>query len=131
MIWHPFLTYRSLEKFLKKLVGRSDIEDALRRLDKLTEEEGRMAAAQGLRATHDVGERVVSIGDDVQDLGDGLEVAINIMDAVLDGAHLVFFWLSTLSSDLWLGGENMRGELRQVARNVSELAKDASDDKRS
>ena len=90
-----------------------------------------MAAAQGLRAMHDVGERVVSIGDDVQDLGDGLQVAINIMDAVLDGAHLVFFWLSTLSSDLWLGGENMRGELRQVARNVSELAKDASDDKRS
>ncbi|KAH9957353.1 hypothetical protein BC827DRAFT_1157345 [Russula dissimulans] len=44
--------------FLKKLAGRSDIEDALQRLDKLTQEEGWMAAAQGLMATHRVEERV-------------------------------------------------------------------------
>jgi hypothetical protein len=89
----------------------------LRRLDKLTQEESRMAAAQGLKATHGV--------------GDGVKVAINKMDAVLDGGHLVFFWLSTSSSDLWLGGENMRGELQHVAKDLSDLAKDASDDKRS
>ena len=29
------------------------------------------------------------------------------------------------------GGENMRVELRQVVRGVSDLAKDASDEKRS
>ena len=33
--------------------------------------------------------------------------------------------------NLWLGGENMREELQQVARGVSDLAKDASDEKRS
>ena len=82
---------------MKKLVGRSDVEDALGRLDKLTHEEGRMAAAQGLRtaaqglsATHGVDERVLSLGNDVHDLGDGVNVAINKMDAVLDGAHLLF-----------------------------------------
>ena len=48
------------------MIGRSDIEDALRRLDKLTQEEHRMTSAQGLRATHDLGERVI------------------------DGAHLLF-----------------------------------------
>ena len=68
-----------LERFVKKLVGRSDIEDALQRLDKLTHEEGRMASAQGLSATHGVGERVAS-------LSDGMNVAIN---AVLEGAHLL------------------------------------------
>jgi hypothetical protein len=36
------------EQFLKKLVGRKDIEDALQRLDRLTQEEARMAAAQAL-----------------------------------------------------------------------------------
>jgi hypothetical protein len=77
MICRPPSTYRALERFVKKLVGRSEIEDALQRLDKLMHEEGRMAAAQGLRATHGVGERVTS-------LGDGMNVAIN---AVLDGAH--------------------------------------------
>ena len=94
---------------MKKLVGRSDIEDALRRLDKLTQEESRMAAAEGLRATHGVSE--------------GMKVAIN-------GAHLLFL-MSTLSSNLWLGGENMREELQKVARDVGDLVKDASDDKRS
>ncbi|KAH9016970.1 hypothetical protein EDB84DRAFT_708109 [Lactarius hengduanensis] len=42
------------KKFLKKLVGRKDVEDALKRLDKLTQEEARMAAAHILRLTHSV-----------------------------------------------------------------------------
>ena len=128
---HPLSTYHSLERFVKKLVGRSEIEDALRRLDKLTHEEGRMAAAQGLRATHGVGERVSSLRNVVHDLGDGVNVAINKMDAVLNGAHLFFFWLSTPLSDLWPGGENMREELQKVAKDVDDLVKDAGDDKRS
>jgi hypothetical protein len=82
-----------LERFVKKLIGMSEIDDALRRLDKLTHEEGRMAAAQGLRtaaqglrtaaqglsATQGVDERVST-------LGDGMNDAIN---AVLEGAHLL------------------------------------------
>ena len=126
---HPLSTYHSLERFVKKLLGRSEIEDALRRLDKLTHEEGRMAAAQGLRATHGVGERVSSLGNVVHDLGDGVNIAINKMDAVLNGAHLFFSWLSTPLSDS--GGENMREELQKVAKDVGDLVKDAGDDKRS
>ena len=42
------------EKFLKKLAGRKDIEDALKRLDRLTQEEALMAAAQILNLTHAV-----------------------------------------------------------------------------
>ncbi|KAI9430591.1 hypothetical protein H4582DRAFT_1439180 [Lactarius indigo] len=42
------------KKFFKKLVGRRDIEDALERLDKLTQEEARMATAELLRLTHSV-----------------------------------------------------------------------------
>ncbi|KAH8986747.1 hypothetical protein EDB92DRAFT_1818226 [Lactarius akahatsu] len=40
------------EKYLKELVGKRDVEDALKRLDKLTQEEAQMAAAQILRLTH-------------------------------------------------------------------------------
>jgi hypothetical protein len=43
------LTEPFSEKYLKRLAGRTDIEDALRRLDKLTQEEARMAAAQVLK----------------------------------------------------------------------------------
>jgi hypothetical protein len=59
------LTYPYSERFLKKLRGRSDIEDALRRLDSLTQEEHRMAIAQDLRATHRVDERMYGIGDNI------------------------------------------------------------------
>ena len=36
------------------MVGKTDIEDALRRLDKLTQEEVLMATTQLLKITHDV-----------------------------------------------------------------------------
>ena len=42
------------------------MEDALKRLDKLTQEEARMAAAQNLKATHAVDERVKGVGDTVE-----------------------------------------------------------------
>ena len=77
------LTYPSSERFLKKLRGRSDIEDALRRLDSLTQEEHRMAIAQDLRATLRVDERMYGIGDNIK--------------VVVSGACQVFYqlWFST------------------------------------
>jgi archaellum component FlaC len=59
------LTEGRSEKYLKKLVGRMDIEDGLKRLDKLTQEEGRMAAAENLKVTHAVDERVKGVADTV------------------------------------------------------------------
>ena len=53
----------SSEKFLKKLAGRKDIEDALRRLDRLTQEEAVMAAAQILNLTHTVDNKVTGVGN--------------------------------------------------------------------
>ena len=46
------------------------MEDALKRLDKLTHEEARMAIAQNLKATHTVDERVTGVVDKVLDVGD-------------------------------------------------------------
>jgi hypothetical protein len=55
------LTEEYSEKYLKKLIGRTDIEDGLKRLDKLTLEESRMATAENLNATHAVDERVKGV----------------------------------------------------------------------
>jgi len=54
-----------LEKYLKKLIGTTDIEDALKRLDRLTQEEARMAAAQVLNVANTVDDRVQGIADNV------------------------------------------------------------------
>jgi len=53
------------EKFAKKLIGKTEIEDALKRLDKLTHEEAWMGIAQNLKATHTVGESVRRVADEV------------------------------------------------------------------
>jgi hypothetical protein len=39
-------------KFVKKLLGESEIEAVLQRLDRLTQEEARMAGAQTLEVVH-------------------------------------------------------------------------------
>ena len=41
-----------LEKFAKKLLGDSEIESVLQRLDRLTQDEARMTAAQTLSVVH-------------------------------------------------------------------------------
>ncbi|KAF8265769.1 hypothetical protein EI94DRAFT_1803951 [Lactarius quietus] len=46
------------KKFMKKLAGRTDMEDALTRLDKLTNEEARMAGAQILKNTHVINDKL-------------------------------------------------------------------------
>jgi hypothetical protein len=61
------LDSRFLEKFLKKLVGQNDIEDALKRLDTLTVEEARMAIAETLNVTHRVDDNVAVLIDGGQD----------------------------------------------------------------
>jgi hypothetical protein len=88
------LTERFLEKYFKKLFGsRTDIEDALKRLDVLTLEEAQMAAAQVLKATHTVDEtgrvrgaadialgidsRVAVVGDRVQGVDDKVTAAVD------------------------------------------------------
>lgn len=54
------LVYLSTETFLKKLVGRKDIEDAIQRLEKVTSQEARMAAAEALNCLHGSDDKVMS-----------------------------------------------------------------------
>ena len=54
-----------LEKYARKLIGRTEIEDALKKLDKLTHEEAWMGIAQNLKATHTVGESLRGVADEV------------------------------------------------------------------
>jgi hypothetical protein len=44
--------------FVKKLAGRTDLEDALRRLEKVAVEEARMAEAEALKAIHGIDNKV-------------------------------------------------------------------------
>jgi hypothetical protein len=54
-----------LKKLIKKLIGNNEIEDALKRLDRLTQEEARMASAQLLEITNAIDSEVREIADNV------------------------------------------------------------------
>jgi hypothetical protein len=68
---------------VKKLVGRTDIEDALGRLDRLTQDEVRMAAA----ATHGVDDNVKIVEGKVQCVDDkvqGVDDRVRDVDDKID-----------------------------------------------
>lgn len=108
------LTKCSAERFLRKLARMSDLGDALRRLDKLMQEEHRMATARDLRVTHRVNERLVNVENDVQGVREtvnginegvtvvdervqGIDCRLNEVDdkidVIIDGAYFVVDWL--------------------------------------
>jgi hypothetical protein len=60
-----------VKKYLKKLIGRKDIEDALNRLDRLTQEEVKMATVQILNVAHHIKGGVESVSDNVNQLIEG------------------------------------------------------------
>ncbi|KAN0129963.1 hypothetical protein V8E53_012218 [Lactarius tabidus] len=64
------------KKFLKKLVGRKDIEDALKRLDRLTQEEALMAAAQILSLSRTIDNKVTGVGNKLKDVDDKIDVVV-------------------------------------------------------
>ena len=47
-----FVTQRAAEKFTKKLLGESEIETVLQRLDRLTQDEAQITVAQTLSVVH-------------------------------------------------------------------------------
>ena len=55
-----------LGKFLNKLLGKGDIDGALKRLDTLTQDEARMAIAEVLKVTHMMDDKIRLIIDGAQ-----------------------------------------------------------------
>ena len=102
------LAKRRAEKFFRKLAGMADLEEALKKLDRLTQEEARMANAEVLRITQSirdgvkvvdgkveevgdkvegVGDKVEGVGDKVEDVGDKVQCIDDKVQVVIDGTR--------------------------------------------
>ena len=71
-----------VEKLLRKLAGMADLENALKKLDRLTQEEARMANVEVLRLAHSIRDGVEIVDGKVDDVGDKVQV-------VIDGARKI------------------------------------------
>ena len=74
--------------FLKKLVGRTEIEDALQRLENVTLEESRMTGAETIKAIHGVKVMIQSLTDIVLQQGADVRVK-DASDKVINSALTV------------------------------------------
>ena len=65
---YSFSANYSAEKFMKRLVGKTEVEDGLQRLDMLTKEENLMTAACTLEVADDIRNDVNLVKDDTRDI---------------------------------------------------------------
>ena len=117
------------------------MEDGLARLDQLTQDEVRMAAAQGLKATHEVDKkvqavddkveavenRVQGVDDKVQDVDHRVERVDDKIDVLIDSAQFHFSYSDPHSSNFFfLGGDKIREEIQQVADDIDDQKRSSS-----
>jgi methyl-accepting chemotaxis protein len=70
-----------VETFLGKLAEMADLESALKKLDRLTQEQARMALAEVLRVTHSIHDEVKVVDGKVGDVRDNKEdVGVRVAD---------------------------------------------------
>ena len=89
------------EKFLRRVIGRTDLEDGMKKLDKLTNEEVAMASAQLLKVTHNIDNNVMKIDEnmlvvksDVQVVNDNIKAVDDKVQTMADGGKHLFSRLS-------------------------------------
>ena len=83
------LTEQMSEKYAKKLIGRTDLEDALKRLDKLTHEQAQMASAEVQKATDAIDETAGEVTEQVLAADDRVASADDKIADVINGAQIV------------------------------------------
>ncbi|KAF8267871.1 hypothetical protein EI94DRAFT_1254932 [Lactarius quietus] len=97
------------KKYLKKLIGRRDLEDALGRLDRLTQEEARMATVQVLKVAHRVEDGVNIVSEAVKGVDDKVKEVGNKVSLVIDhGKEMKGLVQQTVN----IIDENRRGQVR-------------------
>ena len=69
---------------MKKLLGKNDIEDALKNLDTLTLEEARMAIAETLKVTNRVDDKVDKMDNKVDKVDDTVHMVDDTVNRVDD-----------------------------------------------
>jgi hypothetical protein len=62
------------EKYVKKLFGRNEVEDALLRIEKLMPEEALMAAAETMTVTRDIDDTVKDVAKTLGGVNEGVQV---------------------------------------------------------
>ena len=104
-----------LERFFKTLTGNTEIEDSLEKLDKLTQEEVRMACAEQLKMTHIVDGKVMVVDDRVKGVDDRVKGVEGKVQDVCDDVQ-----------DVRGNVQDVRGDVRDVDDKLDQVNRSLS-----
>jgi hypothetical protein len=128
-----------VEKFLRKLAGMADLENALKKLDRLTQEEARMANTEVLRITHSirdevkivdgkvervddkvdgVGDKVEEVGEKVEGVGEKVQCVDDKVQVVIDGARGLSSQFKTLLRCIFSDGKQAKVATKDIGDKV-------------
>jgi methyl-accepting chemotaxis protein len=108
-------------------MGNRDIEDSLERLDKLTQEEARMASAEQLKMTHGVDDRVKGVAGQVQDVRSDVQDVGDKVQTVEDGVQDVRSEVRDVGDKVEDRVQEVRGDVQEVRDDVQDVRGDVQD----
>ena len=88
------------------------MEDVLKKLDKLTQEEARMATAEVMRSTHAIDQSVKRVGEQVAE--------------VINGAQFIKFKFEKILNLSHLDGKEAKKVMKQTAYDVDQTKRPSS-----
>ena len=106
----------------------ADLEDALKKLDRLTLEEARMANAEVLRLAHSIRDGVKIVDDKVEevvdklgDVGDRVQCVDDKVKVVIDGARALSNQLKAFLTYMLPDGKEARVAVKEISDKVSDV----------
>jgi archaellum component FlaC len=106
-----------------KLMGNTDIEDCLLRLDKLTQEEARMASAELLKMTRDVDRKVMGVDNSVKSVEGKVEDVRSDMHDVGNKVQGVEGKVQDVRSDV----QDVDHRVQTIGNNISSRVQGVDD----
>ena len=85
---------------MKKLIGRTDIEDALKKLERLSQDEALMAIAQVLRVTRNVDDNLEEVIDGAQSMFSRVILWLTLMRLVGRETNVAMHQIENYLGDL-------------------------------
>ena len=86
-LWRSFMANYGAEKILKKLAGRTNVEDAVLQLDMLTKDESLMVVVRNLEVTHRVDGNVEATKVLAEDIDDNVKATKALTEDIGDNVN--------------------------------------------
>ena len=111
------------------MAGIADLEDALKKLDRLTQEEARIAHVEVLRVTHSIRDGVNIVDGKVEEVGKQVQCVDDKVQVVIDGARGMFGQLLSPSNvqPIISDGRQAKVAAKDIGNKVEEVGNKVED----